>query len=291
MALINCPECGKEISDKSGACPNCGFPLIEGKALETEKTINIKKIGFKKKKVIIISSLVLVVLIIAIVIVSTVIIKPNKLYDEALSLLASGEYSEAQQVIDKIPNHKGVAEIQNEIDFNEAIKFLETGEYEQAKTILETIPNYDGVDSLQEQLLYESYAFNCINEYKKFLKNPDSFQPYEITFYENTLEDDDSSESYPPCVIYYGAQNGFGGNTTGYAVCTYSSETEGYEVVGHCDTLNLDDIDIVEDFMEAFTCVVINSYMDERSTVGQIDMNRIKVLLKNEAYTTIKIIE
>lgn len=27
MALINCPECGKEISDKSMACIQCGFPL------------------------------------------------------------------------------------------------------------------------------------------------------------------------------------------------------------------------------------------------------------------------
>lgn len=27
MALINCPECGKEISDKAPACPNCGMPL------------------------------------------------------------------------------------------------------------------------------------------------------------------------------------------------------------------------------------------------------------------------
>ena len=27
MALINCPECGKEESDKAHACPNCGCPL------------------------------------------------------------------------------------------------------------------------------------------------------------------------------------------------------------------------------------------------------------------------
>ena len=27
MSLIQCPECGKEISDKAGACPNCGMPL------------------------------------------------------------------------------------------------------------------------------------------------------------------------------------------------------------------------------------------------------------------------
>lgn len=27
MSLIKCPECGKEISDKAAACPNCGMPL------------------------------------------------------------------------------------------------------------------------------------------------------------------------------------------------------------------------------------------------------------------------
>lgn len=27
MALINCPECNKEISDKVNACPHCGYPF------------------------------------------------------------------------------------------------------------------------------------------------------------------------------------------------------------------------------------------------------------------------
>ena len=26
MALIKCPECGKEISDKASRCPHCGLP-------------------------------------------------------------------------------------------------------------------------------------------------------------------------------------------------------------------------------------------------------------------------
>ncbi len=30
MALIKCPECGKEISDKSRTCIHCGFPLVNG---------------------------------------------------------------------------------------------------------------------------------------------------------------------------------------------------------------------------------------------------------------------
>ena len=27
MALLKCPECGKEISDKATSCPNCGYPI------------------------------------------------------------------------------------------------------------------------------------------------------------------------------------------------------------------------------------------------------------------------
>lgn len=27
MALISCPECGKEISDKAVTCPHCGNPI------------------------------------------------------------------------------------------------------------------------------------------------------------------------------------------------------------------------------------------------------------------------
>lgn len=29
MALINCPECGRQVSDSAPACPSCGFPVAE----------------------------------------------------------------------------------------------------------------------------------------------------------------------------------------------------------------------------------------------------------------------
>ena len=41
MALIKCPECGKEISDKSEKCIHCGFPLVKEK--NTICNINGKK--------------------------------------------------------------------------------------------------------------------------------------------------------------------------------------------------------------------------------------------------------
>jgi uncharacterized membrane protein YdbT with pleckstrin-like domain len=29
MALINCPECGKQVSTAAKSCPSCGFPIAE----------------------------------------------------------------------------------------------------------------------------------------------------------------------------------------------------------------------------------------------------------------------
>ena len=28
MALIKCPECGKDTSDQALDCPNCGYPIM-----------------------------------------------------------------------------------------------------------------------------------------------------------------------------------------------------------------------------------------------------------------------
>ena len=43
MALITCPECGKQISDKAHACPNCGLPLSQDTQIivpETKEEVN-----------------------------------------------------------------------------------------------------------------------------------------------------------------------------------------------------------------------------------------------------------
>lgn len=35
MALISCPECGREISDRANSCPHCGCPLAEKNEVAT----------------------------------------------------------------------------------------------------------------------------------------------------------------------------------------------------------------------------------------------------------------
>ena len=41
MALINCPECGKEISERSKQCVHCGYPLNDREQKECQNDNNI----------------------------------------------------------------------------------------------------------------------------------------------------------------------------------------------------------------------------------------------------------
>lgn len=45
MALTECPECGKLISEQASICPNCGFRLLRYKAKKTyQKIFNLQHI-------------------------------------------------------------------------------------------------------------------------------------------------------------------------------------------------------------------------------------------------------
>lgn len=294
MAMINCPGCGKEISDKAKKCVHCGENLIEekpktkicsecGKEVSVEATEctfcgcpldeetvsrerNNKKSNKKIVKIIVPIVILLVVTIIGIIIYNVKVIKPKNTYNKAVALLEKGKYNEANELFD-------------------------------------TIEGYKDVEIIQEQLKYESYAYSAINSLKKCLKNPDSYQPYEITFYASTGAKEDSTEieesqnvedeKYPVCVMHYGAQNGFGGNTTGYAICLYNSELKEYELLGTCDSLDEDDYDEddEDDMYDLLVCGIINLYRDGNDSVGTMDFARLKTVLKNDAYSAIKIID
>lgn len=38
MALLKCPDCGHDVSDKAQSCPNCGCPVITSPASENTGT-------------------------------------------------------------------------------------------------------------------------------------------------------------------------------------------------------------------------------------------------------------
>ena len=51
MALVKCPECGKEVSEGAPSCPKCGCPI---------KAVTIEKTGKKWKGLILISILMFI---------------------------------------------------------------------------------------------------------------------------------------------------------------------------------------------------------------------------------------
>lgn len=55
MALINCPECNREVSDKAEMCPNCGFGVAkyierQNKILKIQEEVEKEAYYFVKKK-------------------------------------------------------------------------------------------------------------------------------------------------------------------------------------------------------------------------------------------------
>lgn len=190
--------------------------------------------------------------------------------------------------------------VRPEKKYNEAHQLLEEGKYEEASNLLRKIEGYKDVDTIQEQIKYETYAYSAINNLKKYLKSPNSYQPYEIKFYASmgggeasSSESAASEEQLPVCIMYYGAKNAFGGTTTSYALFTYNSDTKGYKVMGACHSLdeNEYDPDDAEDGKDLSICKLINQYRAGDDTIGSIDLDRLKTVLNNDAYSAIKIME
>lgn len=53
LALIKCPECGREVSDKALSCPNCGYPITQDLlewAMDFETTPSIQASEPKKEQ-------------------------------------------------------------------------------------------------------------------------------------------------------------------------------------------------------------------------------------------------
>lgn len=66
MALINCPECAKSVSDKAANCPDCGFPIYQaassgGNIASIDPATTIEQTSKKWKKIKIIAGLLILI--------------------------------------------------------------------------------------------------------------------------------------------------------------------------------------------------------------------------------------
>lgn len=93
MSLINCPECGKEISEHAISCPNCGYPIKDSTSIEDtqmplqdethteekDQVLDIKN-SIKSKKFMIVAALALLIVIVVI----TVVFLPNAIFNKKI---------------------------------------------------------------------------------------------------------------------------------------------------------------------------------------------------------------
>lgn len=119
MALIKCPECGKEISDKAESCPHCGYPITGN--VEAENTnilseenhvVEEKKTGNRK----LIKGGIIVIIAISIAIILSVIAylvltADARNYDSAMKLFENENYQEALYKFIEIGDYKDSEEM------------------------------------------------------------------------------------------------------------------------------------------------------------------------------------
>ena len=103
MALIKCPECDKEISDKVKVCPHCGYPFQ--KEENTAQKVEISSVNLKIKKE---NKKKIIIAVIAICCVIVCIFAVVKIYKNEQAKKASAEYEEqVNAYIDNVDKIKG----------------------------------------------------------------------------------------------------------------------------------------------------------------------------------------
>lgn len=114
MALIKCPECGKEISDKAETCPNCGYPIVEKVDEANTNMVNeeiiVSEVNQTEKKRLskrgMITIAVIVTAIILVGVAYFALTANARNYDSAIKLFENEKYQEARDKFSELGNYK-----------------------------------------------------------------------------------------------------------------------------------------------------------------------------------------
>lgn len=233
MALIKCPECGKEISDKAKKCPNCGYKIKNG------------FIDRRKMRIIIVAIFLVLVTLIC------VIVQKERKEQKVLEEQRQREIAEIDSWVEKVYG----GEIPTQVEYDEMVeRFNNLGEdqaniknadilkkfeaidldtitqisdkidsldessdfskileakddYEDLKENEKELVDIKKIDSLMELSDIENAALAACNNIKLCMKNEDSFKVNEIT-----VKDDLEKMNFYWVLIEYSGTNSFGGN-------------------------------------------------------------------------------
>lgn len=170
MALIKCPECGKEVSDKAKACPNCGCPIDEGKSREIENgniekntnnetkkddmeyTDNSEK-KIKKGKVKIIVGVITLIVLAGVI--YYFVTANSREYKEATELYNKKKFQQAVDKFVALEDFGDSKEMADKCNYELANGYFDSGEYEKAKELFESLNGYSNSKEMVESCTYE----------------------------------------------------------------------------------------------------------------------------------------
>lgn len=124
MALINCPECKKEVSDLAKTCPHCGYQLIKDKVQKT----NIQSKKPKKESGCLTLFVIGVVLILIFYIIGS--IGDNSSSSNSTSTNKFLAYNYAEDFVEKKLKSPSTAEFPGVTEKDKHITDLGGGKYE-----------------------------------------------------------------------------------------------------------------------------------------------------------------
>lgn len=275
MALIKCPECGKEISSLAKSCPHCGCPIEAQDAmivLENSDQQPVELVVTKHPvrgkipaKGIVATAIVVVAIFVGIVVTVILPMSTESTYNRAMSLLESGEYTEGRALLAKIPDYEDAAEV-------------------------------------LEETRFETYVYSAANALRKILKNPDSLYIYDVQFYDkaegeerdNPVNDDPSllvDANHPAMILSCAAQNGFGGNASSYVISCYDTEEQQYTLVEYSSERLIEDLnEYDDDYNSELRAIVMMDIMTlKMREIGSVDIDRVNQVIENADYGDIEI--
>lgn len=148
MVLINCPECGKQISDQAKACPNCGFK-IKRKMTQEEKKKVLKTCGIIFGIVVLLAGLG-----VGGFFSYKYYFAPLQVYKEANAYAESANYDEAIRAYTEVIDFKDSESKIVECNYLKAKTLLESGELDAAKEIFDSISTYEDSATLSKECVY-----------------------------------------------------------------------------------------------------------------------------------------
>lgn len=181
------------------------FVAIKNKFYRNEITKELTPEERKKRNTIIAVSAGAGVVVIAVVcVIMFAVVKPQKEYDTAVSLLEYGSYDEAMEAFEKLGNYKDSTEKISECKYQKAKDKFDFWNYDEAAKLFQEIPDYkDSADKLKEckylqakQTLdddeYDKAAemFQSISDYKDAadMVKECKYQKAEAYFYEEDYQ-------------------------------------------------------------------------------------------------------